>query len=170
MVVDALFVGSFENLEPALIWIESLSWIEYRNYDMEEAFSQNKVSLSLETGHRATITQSDNELIHGLFHKPNNERFIVFRPKDAASIHVYYLLKDNQEKKGPVALNISLHTAMYVADSTYPKLFRLLKTLAPELRREAAVEWRTNYRKWIDNPDKQAAKSAEEGYFAKWTK
>jgi hypothetical protein len=57
---------------------------------------------------------------------------------------------------------------MYVADSSYPKLAKLLQGLDPEVRREAAVEWRTNYRKWVNNPDKQAAKAAEEEYFKKW--
>lgn len=65
-------------------------------------------------------------------------------------------------------MNISLQTAMYVADSSYPKLAKLLQGLNPEVRREAAVEWRTNYRKWTNNPDKQAAKAAEEEYFKKW--
>lgn len=69
-----------------------------------------------------------------------------------------------------MALNmqISTETAMYVADSSYPKLAKFLGKLDPMVRRDAAVEWRTNYRKWVNNPDKQAAKAAEEEYFKKW--
>lgn len=65
-------------------------------------------------------------------------------------------------------MKISVQTAMYVADSSYPKLYRLLQGLNPCVRREAAVEWRTNYREWVDNPDKEAAKAAEQEYFSKW--
>lgn len=67
-----------------------------------------------------------------------------------------------------MALNISTETAMYVADSNYPKLAKFLGKLDPTVRRDAAVEWRTNYRKWVADPDKQAAKAAEEEYFKKW--
>ena len=65
-------------------------------------------------------------------------------------------------------MKISVETAMYVADSSYNKLSKLMQRLNPEVRRDAAVEWRTNYRKWVGNTNKQAAKSAEEEYFKKW--
>ena len=65
---------------------------------------------------------------------------------------------------------ISPETAMIVADSSYDKLFKLLSSLDPHIRREAAVDWRTNYKKWLGTKDKAAAKQAEEEYFKRWTK
>ena len=65
-------------------------------------------------------------------------------------------------------MKISVETAMYVADSSYNRLAKLMQRLDPTVRRDAAVEWRTNYRKWVGNTDKQAAKAAEEEYFKKW--
>jgi hypothetical protein len=67
-----------------------------------------------------------------------------------------------------MALSISVDTAMYVADSSYPKLAKFLGKLDPTIRRDAAIEWRNNFRQWVGNADKAAAKQAEEEFFVKW--
>lgn len=65
-------------------------------------------------------------------------------------------------------MKISVQTAMYVADSSYKRLEELLRRVAPEERRNVALEWRTEFRKHLNNPNKEAAKAAEEEFFKKW--
>ncbi len=61
-------------------------------------------------------------------------------------------------------MNISVHTAMQIADSNYQPLRTLMKGLPPGQRREAAVEWRTKYRELI-GADLEVAAKAEEDFF-----